>query len=109
MGRDAYRLTESVADFPEGEILDVTARFGDWHIHDLELEPRRRAAKAPRKVTVADSETGFSEAAILDETARFGDWHEYDLDFEPGTDSDQGATLTMAAFEAVTEPLDGHA
>lgn len=107
MGRKAYRLTESVASFPEGEILEVTARFGDWHMHDLELEPRRESSTETVVVSAAD--TGFSEDAILDETARFGDWHEYDLAFDPVSsegDSGRQTQLSVADLERVTEPVE---
>lgn len=105
MSRQTYRLTESVAAFPEGEILDVTARFGDWHVADIELEPRRRCPGAPQKLVVAASDTGFSEDAILDPTARIGDWQECDLAFEPGRTEDRGR-LSPEAFDAVAEPID---
>ena len=102
-----YELTDAVAGFEEGDVLDVTARFGDWHTYRLKLELK---ATDPRSPTVVVSETaGFSESAILDETARFGDWHEYDLKFDPGASADQDAAgrveLTMETFERVTEPV----
>lgn len=106
MARQAYRLTESVAAFPEGEILEVTARFGDWHMYDMELEPRRKSTPSSPKIVVSESEAGFSEAEILDETARLGDWHEYDLAFDPGTDSGDETTLTVEELAAVAEPVD---
>jgi len=107
MGREAYRLTESVAGFPEGEVLDVTARFGDWHIYDMELEPRHEVATAPSKLVVSETAVGFSEEAVLDETARIGDWHEYDLAFEPSSSgSDEPTTLTMDDLETVTERVE---
>ncbi len=40
MSERTYELTEPVAGFTEGEILDVTARFGDWHPYDVKLESR---------------------------------------------------------------------
>jgi len=107
MGREAYRLTESVAGFPEGEVLDVTARFGDWHIYDMELEPRRETATTPSKIVVSEADAGFSEAEILDETARIGDWHEYDLAFEPGaTANDEPTALTRDDLESVAEAVE---
>ena len=107
MTADAYRLTEPVANFPEGEILDVTARFGDWHMTDLELEPRRQTSTTPTKLVVTDTDTGFTEAEILDPTARIGDWHEYDLAFDPvSSASDDSRTITMDDLEAVAEPID---
>jgi hypothetical protein len=107
MSRDAYRLTESVAEFPEGEILDVTARFGDWHVADLELEPRRTLDRGPSKLVVTEADTGFSEAEILDPTARIGDWHEHDLAFEPS--SGEQTRLTIEDLEAVAEPVEATA
>ena len=102
MGREAYRLTESVAGFPEGEILDVTARFGDWHVCDMELEPRRETGTTPSKLVVSEADVGFSEEEILDETARIGDWHEYELAFEPGaSENDESTALTMDDLETV--------
>jgi hypothetical protein len=109
MSRETYRLTESVGAFPEGEILDVTARFGDWHIADLELEPRSESALSPSKLVVTEADVGFSEEAILDPTARIGDWHEYELAFEPGHTDDDPTRLTAEAFEAVAEPIDATA
>ena len=105
MSRDAYRLTEPVAGFSAGEVLEVTARFGDWHVHDLELEPRRPSPTTPSKVVVTDADPGFGEAAILDETARFGDWHECALAFEPGT-SDGPMEIAMDALETVAERVE---
>lgn len=34
-----YELVEPVGTFEEGTVLDVTARFGDWHVSDVKLEP----------------------------------------------------------------------
>jgi len=39
MSKPTYRLVEPVAGFDEGDLLDVTARFGDWHPYDVKLEP----------------------------------------------------------------------
>ena len=111
MARTSYELTESFGGFEAGALLDVTARFGDWHEYDLKLEPARPNPQAPA-VFVTESESGFSEAEILDETARFGDWHEYDLAFDPvsgDADSDGMSgpiRVTMAAFERVAAPVD---
>lgn len=107
MSREAYRLTEAIAGFPEGEVLDVTARFGDWHMTDFELEPRRKTPRAPRKLVVTDAESGFTEAEILDETARFGDWHEYELAFEPVPEATGGRTrVTRDDLESVAERVE---
>jgi hypothetical protein len=101
-----------MGEFAEGEILDVTARFGDWHAYAMELEPARSTPTRPRKVVVTESDAGFTEAEVLDETARFGDWHTYDLAFEPGattTDTESSTTptrLTRETFERIAEPVD---
>lgn len=111
----SYAITDSVAGFSEGEILDVTARFGDWHTHDLKLDPSPETASS-KKVIVTGSQSGFSEADILDPTARMGDWHEMDLTFDPvgrsyvGAIEDESASagpirLTRDQFRAVAEPV----
>ncbi len=107
-----YELTDSVAGFAEGDILDVTARFGDWHSYALKLEPA--SGRSSRTVVVTESEAGFSEAEILDPTARIGDWHEYDLKFDPAGSTENNSTagritLTMDELEAVAEPVDASA
>lgn len=107
MGRHTYRLTESVAQFPEGEILEVTARFGDWAMHDMELSPRSKTSSAP-KLRVTDTRAGFSEADILDPTARLGDWHERALTFDPAGGDDE-YEIAMDDFESVAEPIDASA
>jgi len=109
MSRDAYKLTESFGGFSEGEILDVTARFGDWHTYTAELEPRSASRAATPKVVITDEPAGFTEAEILDPTARIGDWHEYALQFTPESKSESTAdgqiTVTMSEFAAVSEPV----
>jgi len=102
-----YKLTDAVAGFDEGAILDVTARFGDWHTYELKLE--QHDATRSRTVVVTGSEAGFSEDEILDPTARIGDWHEYDLTFDPETTETETAgrvRLSKDQFEAVAEPVD---
>ncbi len=113
MSPTTYKLTSDVTGFSEGDILDVTARFGDWHQYTLKLEatPRHVGSKT---VLVSEEPAGFSESEILDPTARFGDWHEYELAFDPissPTPSDDSGplTLTMAKFEAVTAPVEATA
>jgi pyruvate-formate lyase-activating enzyme len=108
--KQSFKLTESVGGFREGEILDVTARFGDWHQYELELEPRSTARSTSSKVVVTESTAGFSEAEILDPTARFGDWHEYDLKFTPvsgSTDITAGGIVELTAEELgqVADPV----
>lgn len=106
MSRTTYELTESVAGFEAGALLDVTARYGDWHEWDLKLEASEATPAAPRTMYVSESDAGFTEAEILDPTARIGDWHEYDLAFEPGEASDDPAHLSMDAFEQVARPVE---
>jgi hypothetical protein len=103
-----YELTDSIAGFEEGDVLDVTARFGDWHTYSLKLESPSATSQT---VVVTDSEAGFSEAEILDETARIGDWHEYDLKFDPEkrTASSSRVVLSMDELEAVAKPVDASA
>ncbi len=109
MKAHSYTLTDSVAGFEEGEILDVTARFGDWHTYELKLEPKSpRYRSSPVVVTET---SGFSESEILDETARIGDWHEHDLKFDPRDTSDEQTSsgrveLTIDEFERIAEPIE---
>jgi hypothetical protein len=103
-----YELTDDVAGFDEGAILDVTARFGDWHRYQLKLEPEAAIPAAP--TLVVSEEPGFSEADILDPTARIGDWHEYALKFDPTADdedADNGrVAITKETFDRITNPID---
>ena len=108
--KQSFKLTESIGGFREGEILDVTARFGDWHQYDLELKPRSASRATPPKVVVTESTAGFSEAEILDPTARIGDWHEYALKFTPvsgGGEPKAGGIVELSADELdhVAEPV----
>jgi NTP pyrophosphatase (non-canonical NTP hydrolase) len=50
MGDTAYELVEPVEGFSEGEILDVTARFGDWHLYDVKLRPRSESGSVEMTV-----------------------------------------------------------
>jgi hypothetical protein len=111
MNERRYEVTESTAGFEEGDILDVTARFGDWHTYDLKLA-KNPSSFRPETVVVTESDAGFSEAEILDPTARFGDWHECDLKFEPetsATDTDSSSSrirLTMDELTSIAEPVE---
>jgi len=40
-----YEITDPVAGFDEGDVLDVTARFGDWHEQDLQFDPGRSSVE----------------------------------------------------------------
>ena len=104
-----YEITSPVAGFEEGDVLDVTARFGDWHTYELKLEADT-STPGRKTVIVTDEDSGFTEAEILDETARIGDWHEHDLQFEPGqpsveTISTGRVRLTRDEFERIAEPV----
>jgi hypothetical protein len=106
MGSSKYELTDSVAWFDEGAVLDVTARFGDWHTWDLKLE---RSRPSPRStIVVVPGGSGFSEAEILDETARIGHWEEYDLTFDPAVPEPPAATgrveFTRDEFDGSPNP-----
>lgn len=89
-------------------VLDVTARFGDWHADQLTLEPRATIPAAP--APVVSEEPGFSEAEILDPIARIGDWHEYALNFDPTDTTDDAGdgrvAITRETFERVASPVD---
>lgn len=39
MEKTTYTLERPVGTFEEGEVLRVTARFGEQYLHDLRLEP----------------------------------------------------------------------
>jgi len=39
MSETTYELERSVGKFDEGDVLEVTARWGDWHLYDVRLEP----------------------------------------------------------------------
>jgi len=104
-----YEVTDPVAGFDEGDILDVTARFGDWHTYELKLELNPQSP-GRRTVVVTGGDSGFTEAEILDETARIGDWHEYDLQFDPCKTSEQSRPsgrieLTRDELERIAEPV----
>lgn len=110
MKQHAFKLNESIGGFREGEILDVTARFGDWHTYNLELKARSTSRTTSPKVVVTESTAGFSEAEILDPTARIGDWHEYDLKFTPVSGStdikaDGIVELSVEELGRVAEPV----
>jgi len=116
MNAKQYEITESVTGFSEGDILDVTARFGDWHTFELKLTERSSSPTA-KKVIVSDTPSGFTEAEILDPTARFGDWHTHELAFEPVGRSTVGSVadeldasgpirLTTEQFSSIAKPID---
>jgi hypothetical protein len=53
MPEERYKLVRSVGAFDEGELLDVAARFGDWHVYDVRLEPANPARKGSVELTHA--------------------------------------------------------
>jgi len=65
MARNEYELERPLDDLDEGDVLELTARYGDWHIYDVRLEP------------VAKSETGSIELDVEELnaiTTPAGDW-----------------------------------
>lgn len=46
-----YRLIEPIDAFEEGEVLELTERFGDWHLYDVKLEPAAPAATRSVEMT----------------------------------------------------------
>jgi hypothetical protein len=40
MTKLSYELTEPIDGFEEGEVFDLTAQFGEWHLYDVKLKPR---------------------------------------------------------------------
>jgi len=103
-----YEITDPVAGFEEGDVLDVTARFGDWHTYELKLEVNP-SVPGRKTVVVTGTDGGFTEEEVLDETARIGDWHEFDLQFDPGRSpveqpSSGKIRLTKSEFERIAEP-----
>lgn len=108
MARNSYEITETIGGFEEGEILDVTARFGDWHTYELKLESRATGRRS-NTVVVTEHKAGFSEAEILDETARIGDWHELELSFEPvsGSGADgRRVEITADELREIADPVE---
>lgn len=35
-----YELRETVENFEEGRVLEVTAQYGNWHVYDVKLKPK---------------------------------------------------------------------
>jgi len=110
MEHRSYRVTDTVAGFDEGDVLDVTARFGDWHVYSMKLKRNPRSFGSTTVVVTGGESAGFSEAAVLDETARIGDWHECDLTFEPGEDPVEEVSrtrirITEDELDRIAEPV----
>ena len=99
-----YQVTESAAGFTEGDVLNVTARYGPWHVNEMELE-LDSPSPGPSKVVVTEGSAGFSESEILDPTARIGDWHEFDLSFDPGSKSAGKASESTGPVRITAEEL----
>lgn len=96
-----YEVTKSIAGFIEGDVLDVTARYGHWHSNDMKLE--LDSEKATRSVVVSEKPVGFSESDVLSPSTRIGDWHEQPLTFDPGArpvgDSDSTGPVQITKEE----------
>ncbi len=56
MNDKTYKLVEPVAGFSEDDILDVTARFGDWHLSDVKLEAVDGKKLGSVELTIAELE-----------------------------------------------------
>lgn len=129
MARKKHELVEPVAGFSEGEILDVTARFGDWHLYDVKLESESAESGSIelttdelREVTepvdsaldgkvyeLVDSVEGLDEGEVLDVVARFGDWHVADVKLESRSSDGGSVELTATELREVAEPVDSSA
>lgn len=46
-----YELIEPVDGFEEGDVLVVTAQYGDWHPYDVKLEPRANSESGAVELT----------------------------------------------------------
>jgi hypothetical protein len=57
MPADQYQLVTAVGNFTAGAVLDVTARFGDWHVYDVRLEPVHQTATGSLELTAERLET----------------------------------------------------
>jgi hypothetical protein len=47
----SYKLTESVDSFEEGDVLELTAQYGDWHPADVKLEPDKEYTRKSIELT----------------------------------------------------------
>ncbi|MFC6758168.1 hypothetical protein ACFQER_17955 [Halomicroarcula sp. GCM10025894] len=94
MQPNGYRVTEALAGFAAGDVLNVTERYGHRHGDRLMLEHIGDTPGADT-VVVVDEPTGFSERDVLDPTARLGDWQDYSRTFHAG-----GNTRTGRARQA---------
>ena len=56
MDAHSYAVTDPVAGFEEGDILDVTARFGDWHEFDLQFDPQGEKRVSSTRVELTRDE-----------------------------------------------------
>ena len=51
VSRNTYELTEPIAGFEEGDVLVLTAEYGDWHPYDVKLEPLPAGATGSVELT----------------------------------------------------------
>jgi len=108
MKPNRYEVVEATATLDEGDLLDVTDRFGPREPVEMVL---RGPAESPETVVVTERAVGFDERAILDETARIGDWHECALAFDAGASrvdaavaSPGPARVSAEAFRRIAVP-----
>ncbi|MBX0305842.1 hypothetical protein [Haloarcula salinisoli] len=110
MQPNGYRVTEAVAGFAAGDVLNVTERYGHRYGDRLRLEHIGDTPGADT-VVVVDEPTGFSERDILDPTARFGEWQDYRRTFHAGgstlgpAERDGPPRLTMATLSSIADPI----
>jgi len=106
MPPNGYRITEPVAGFATGDILNVTRRYRPRHCDSMELECIGDTPGS-ETVVVTDELTGFSERAILDETARLGDWHDYTHTVDTGgvRGAATATRITRATLSRVADPI----
>jgi hypothetical protein len=65
----SYRLTESVGAFEAGDVLDVTARFEEWHPSDVKLQNSNPSAMGSVELTWEELRS-VSEPVDTDEASR---------------------------------------
>jgi len=51
MSSATYELTESIGGFSDGDVLEVTTRFGEWHPNDVKLKPQEPASMGSIELT----------------------------------------------------------
>jgi hypothetical protein len=46
-----YELDDPVETFEEGQLLEVTAQYGNWHVYDVKLRPRGKSNSGSVELT----------------------------------------------------------